>query len=57
MNELFDLEEQTQCTFHDDANMEFWEIYIYIYIYIYIDNKSILSLFVRSIFVSNIKGS
>lgn len=31
MNELFDLEEQTQCTFHDDANMEFWEIYIYIY--------------------------
>ena len=29
-NELFDLEEQTQCTFHDDANMEFWEIYIYI---------------------------
>ena len=29
MNEFFDLEEQTQCTFHDDANMEFWEIYIY----------------------------
>ena len=24
MNELFDLEEETQCTFHDDAN-----IYIY----------------------------